>query len=83
MDIDKFKENIKTWDDSRLSNAYQTYCKRLMTQSTLKEELENIIDSIRDEWEERKIGRCRALSLRIGMFSTMGYKVGMEDIKKK
>ena len=81
MDIKQFKENIKTWADLRLSSAYQTYCKRLDDPKyALKEELlENIINSIRDEWEERKYREgAEYSSPRIGLLSTMGYKVGMD-----
>ncbi len=86
MDIKKFKENIKTWDALRLSSAYQTYCKRLDDPKyTLKEELlENIINSIRDEWEERKNREgAEYSSPRNGLLSTMGYKVGMDGYKEK
>ena len=86
MEIDRFKENIKTWDALRLSNAYQTYRKRLDDPKySLKEELlENFIDSIRDEWEERKNREgAEYSSPRIGLLSTMGYKVGMDGYKAK
>ena len=85
MDINKFKENIKTWDDSRLSTAYQTYCKRYEDPKyTLKEELlENVIHSIREEWQERrnKAG-AQYSSPRIGLLSTMGYRVGIGGYKE-
>ena len=86
MDIKQFKENIETWADLRLSSAYQTYCKRLDDPKyALKEELlENIIDSIRDEWEERKNREGTEYSSpRMGLLSTMGYKVGMDGYKEK
>lgn len=86
MDIKQFKENIKTWSDLRLSSAYQTYCKRLDDPKyALKEELlENIINSIRDEWEERKNREgAEYSSPRNGLLSTMGYKVGMDGYKEK
>ena len=86
MEIDRFKENIKTWDALRLSNAYQTYRKRLDDPKySLKEELlENFIDSIRDEWEERKNREgAEYSSPGIGLLSTMGYKVGVDGYKEK
>ena len=56
MNIEKFKQNIKTWDELRLSKAYRVYCKRLAEPNyALKEELiEQMINAIKDEWEDRK-----------------------------
>ncbi|MDB3994991.1 hypothetical protein N9450_04575 [Gammaproteobacteria bacterium] len=86
MNINNFKRNIKTWDDLRLSDAYQTYCKRLEDPkySLKKGLLEDIINSIREEWVERKNNEgAEYSSPRNGLLSTMGYKVGMEGYKEK
>ena len=86
MNINNFKKNIKDWNDLRLSDAYQTYCKRLEDPkySLKKELLEDIINSIREEWGERKNREgAEYSSPRNGLLSTMGYKVGMEGYKEK
>ena len=86
MNIEKFKQNIKTWDELRLSKAYRVYCKRLAEPNyVLKEELiEQMINVIKDEWEDRKDREgTKYMSPRNGLLSTMGYKVGIEGYKEK
>ena len=87
---EEFKEKIKKWDDERLSHGYQLYNKRLDEPNYLlkREELESIIELIRDEWGSRSSHDGNYSWPREGLLSVMGYRVGItagikEDTRRR
>ena len=84
MEIEEFKELIKSWEDQRLSDAYLTYNRRIEEPKYAinKTALLSMIKAIRHEWGIRK-GQEDAeyIKPRNGLLSAMGYKVGLEGVK--
>lgn len=86
MDIDEFKEKIKSWEDLRLSKSYLSLRKKLEEpkNKNLVEVLENRIQAIRNEWEARKdIEGEFIFAPSEGLLSVMGYKVGINGLKQE
>jgi len=84
MEIEEFKELIKSWEDQRLSDAYLTYNRRIEEPKYAinKTALLTMIKAIRQEWEIRK-GKEDAEYIKPlnGLLSAIGYKVGLEGVK--